>query len=98
RLALALAFVNRPELVFLDEPTTGLDARARRDLHADIMQMREDGHAVLLTTHYIDEAEALCDRIAIIDRGRIVATGTPADLIARSGLAAIVSFRADADV
>jgi ABC-2 type transport system ATP-binding protein len=96
RLALALAFVNRPELVFLDEPTTGLDARARRDLHADIARMRADGHTLLLTTHYIDEAEALCDRIAIIDRGRIVATGTPHELISRSGLAPTVRFGADA--
>jgi ABC-2 type transport system ATP-binding protein len=96
RLALALAFVNRPELVFLDEPTTGLDARARRDLHADIVRMKQEGHTLLLTTHYIDEAEALCDRIAIIDHGRIIATGTPGELIAGSGLAAIVSLGADA--
>ncbi|HEX6069402.1 MAG TPA: ABC transporter ATP-binding protein [Longimicrobiaceae bacterium] len=96
RLALALAFVNRPELVFLDEPTTGLDARARRDLHADIARMKQEGHTLLLTTHYIDEAEALCDRIAIIDHGRIIATGTPGELIAGSGLAAGVSLGADA--
>jgi ABC-2 type transport system ATP-binding protein len=96
RLALALAFVNRPELVFLDEPTTGLDARARRDLHADIARMKREGHTLLLTTHYIDEAEALCDRIAIIDHGRIIATGTPGELIASSGLAAVVRLGADA--
>lgn len=86
RLALALAFVNRPELVFLDEPTTGLDARARRDLHDDIRKMRADGHTLILTTHYIDEAEALCDRIAVIDRGRIITSGSPQELIAASGL------------
>jgi ABC-2 type transport system ATP-binding protein len=92
RLALALAFVNRPELVFLDEPTTGLDAQARRDLHAEIARMKHDGHTVLLTTHYIEEAEQLCDRVAIIDRGRIIATGAPRELIARSRAAAAVSL------
>ena len=75
RLALALAFVNKPELVFLDEPTAGLDPQSRRELHGEIAKMKHDGHTVLLTTHYLNEAEALCDRIAIIDRGRIVATG-----------------------
>jgi ABC-2 type transport system ATP-binding protein len=84
RLALALAFVNRPELVFLDEPTSGLDAQSRRELHAEVHRMKRDGHTVLLTTHYIEEAEQLCDRIAVIDRGRVIATGTPQDLVARS--------------
>jgi len=84
RLALALAFVNNPELVFLDEPTAGLDPQSRRELHGEIAKMKDDGHTVLLTTHYLNEAEALCDRIAIIDRGRIVATGTPRELVAGS--------------
>ena len=84
RLALALAFVNRPELVFLDEPTTGLDPQARRELHGAIAQMKRDGYTVLFTTHYLNEAEELCDRVAIIDRGRIVASGAPRDLIAQS--------------
>ena len=84
RLALALAFVNDPELVFLDEPTTGLDAQSRRDLHGEILRMKRDGHTVLLTTHDIDEVEALCDRIAVIDKGVIVATGATRDIIARS--------------
>jgi ABC-2 type transport system ATP-binding protein len=84
RLALALAFVNRPELVFLDEPTTGLDPQSRRELHASILQMKRDGYTVLFTTHYLDEAEALCDRVAIIDHGRIVATGAPRELIAQT--------------
>jgi ABC-2 type transport system ATP-binding protein len=84
RLAVALAFVNNPELVFLDEPTTGLDPQSRRELHADIAQMKRDGHTVLLTTHHIDEAELLCDRIAIIDRGSIIASGPPRSLIAES--------------
>src|SRR5262245_54135619 len=81
RLALALAFVNKPEIVFLDEPTSGLDAQSRRDLHGAIRQMREDGHTVLVTTHDIDEAQQLCDRVAIIDRGRVIAIGAPRDLI-----------------
>jgi ABC-2 type transport system ATP-binding protein len=84
RLALALAFVNRPRLVLLDEPTTGLDPQSRRELHAAIRRMKHDGYTVLFTTHYLDEAEALCDRVAIIDHGRIVATGTPRELIAQS--------------
>jgi len=84
RLAIALAFVNQPEVVFLDEPTTGLDAQSRRDLHGEIERMKHEGHTVLLTTHYIDEAEKLCDRIAIVDHGRIIASGTPRELIARS--------------
>lgn len=84
RLALALAFVNNPQLVVLDEPTTGLDAQVRRDLHADISRIKESGCTVLLTTHYLEEAERLCDRIAIIHGGQIVATGTPRELIARS--------------
>ncbi len=94
RLALALAFVNRPELVFLDEPTTGLDPQARRELHASIAQMKRDGYTVLFTTHYLDEAEALCDRVAIIDRGRIVATGAPHELIAQSNAQQRVTLRA----
>jgi ABC-2 type transport system ATP-binding protein len=92
RLALALAFVNLPDIVFLDEPTAGLDPQARRELHGEIARTREDGHTVLLTTHYIDEAEHLCDRVAIIDHGRIVALGTPHDLMAASKAAQSVSL------
>jgi ABC-2 type transport system ATP-binding protein len=93
RLAVALAFVNDPELIFLDEPTTGLDPQSRRDLHAEIAKMKRDGHTVLLTTHNIDEAEQLCDRIAIIDSGRIIASGPPRDLIAASSSAQNVLLR-----
>ena len=93
RLAVALAFVNDPELIFLDEPTTGLDPQSRRDLHEEIVQMKRDGHTVLLTTHNIDEAEQLCDRIAIIDRGRIIASGPPRDLIAASSSSQTVLLR-----
>ena len=92
RLALALAFVNQPELIVLDEPTAGLDPQARRDLHAEIARAKRDGYTVLLTTHYIDEAELLCDRVAIIDHGVIVATGTPQELMARSNAAPSVSL------
>jgi ABC-2 type transport system ATP-binding protein len=92
RLAVALAFVNDPELVFLDEPTTGLDPQSRRELHAEIARMKQDGRTVLLTTHYIEEAEQLCDRIAIIDRGRIIASGPPRSLIAASTIMQTVAL------
>jgi ABC-2 type transport system ATP-binding protein len=84
RLALALAFVNAPEVIVLDEPTAGLDAHARRELHAAIRSFRQDGVAVLLSTHDLDEAQQLCDRVAIMSSGRVAATGAPADLIAGS--------------
>lgn len=80
RLALACALVGRPELVFLDEPTAGLDAHARILVWELLARLRDDGVSVLLTTHLLDEAEALADRIVIIDHGRAVAAGTPADL------------------
>ena len=92
RLALALAFVNDPDLVFLDEPTAGLDPQSRRDLHAEIGAMKREGHTVLLTTHYIDEAEQLCDRIGIIDHGRLVAVGAPRELTAGSSATQSVSL------
>ncbi|MDB5171817.1 MAG: transporter related, partial [Phycisphaerales bacterium] len=84
RLALALAFVNEPEVLFLDEPTTGLDPQSRRDLHASILDMRREGRTVLLTTHYIEEAHALCDRVAIVDHGKVIAIGKPDELIAKA--------------
>lgn len=82
RLALALAFVNRPEVVLLDEPTTGLDPQARQEVHAEILRMKRDGHTVLLSTHYLEEAEQLCDRVAIVDRGRVIRSGSPRELMA----------------
>ena len=85
RLALALALVNSPELVLLDEPTAGLDAMVRRDIYALIEQLRAERRTVLLTTHYIEEAERLCDRVAIVDHGQIVALGTPRELVSKSG-------------
>jgi ABC-2 type transport system ATP-binding protein len=92
RLALALAFVNRPELVFLDEPTAGLDPQSRRELHGEIARMKEEGHTVLLTTHAIDEVERLCDRVAILDHGRIIAAGRPGELIGGSNAAPTVTL------
>jgi len=85
RLALALALINNPELVLLDEPTVGLDAMLRRDIYAIVERFRSEGRTVLLTTHYIEEAERLCDHVAIIDQGQVVAIGTPRELIERSG-------------
>jgi ABC-2 type transport system ATP-binding protein len=85
RLALALALVNDPELVLLDEPTAGLDAMVRRDIYALIEQLRAEQRTVLLTTHYIEEAERLANRVAIVDQGRLIALGTPRDLVQRSG-------------
>ncbi len=96
RLALALAFVNEPDVVILDEPTAGLDPSSRRELHAEIRRMKRDGRTVLLTTHYVEEAAQLCDRIAILDRGRVVATGRPADLIAQSSADKSVALTATA--
>jgi ABC-2 type transport system ATP-binding protein len=84
RLALALALVNDPQLLFLDEPTTGLDPQIRLEIHNLIEQMKSEKRTVLLTTHYIEEAERLCDRVAIIDEGRIVAMGTPRELQQKS--------------
>ena len=81
RLSLALTLINDPRLVFLDEPTTGLDPQARRALWDVVEQMREQGKTVLLTTHYMEEAEVLCQRVAIIDHGKILALGTPRDLV-----------------
>ncbi len=85
RLALALAMVNNPELVLLDEPTVGLDAQLRRDIYALIERFREEHRTTLLTTHYIEEAERLCDRVAIIDHGQLIALGTPRELVLQSG-------------
>lgn len=98
RLALALAFVNRPQVLFLDEPTTGLDPQSRRELHESIRRMRTEGKTVLMTTHYIEEAHDLCDRIAVIDGGRIIATDTPAGLIASSKTRPIIQLQTDRPV
>jgi ABC-2 type transport system ATP-binding protein len=92
RLALACALVGAPDLLFLDEPTTGLDPQARRQLWDVIEAFRGEGRTILLTTHYMDEAEKLCDRVAIVDHGRQIALGTPRELVASIGGEHLVEF------
>jgi ABC-2 type transport system ATP-binding protein len=92
RLALACALVGDPELLFLDEPTTGLDPQSRRQLWQLIERFKADGRSILLTTHYMDEAERLCDRVAIVDHGRMIALGAPQALIARLEAEHVVEF------
>lgn len=92
RLAMACALVGDPELLFLDEPTTGLDPQARRHLWDLVDELKQAGRSIILTTHYMDEAERLCDRVAIMDHGRIIALGTPQQLIASVGGDHIVEF------
>ncbi len=84
RLALALALVNDPRVLFLDEPTAGLDPQVRREMYDIVEELRREKKTILLTTHYIEEAERLCDRVAIIDHGRVIALGTPRELKQRS--------------
>ncbi len=84
RVALALAMVNDPALLFLDEPTTGLDPQVRHEIHGLIQELKDANRTILLTTHYIEEAERLCDRVAIIDAGRIIAMGTPREIQAQT--------------
>jgi ABC-2 type transport system ATP-binding protein len=92
RLAVAAALVGDPELLFLDEPTTGLDPQSRRQLWDILRRLREQGRTILLTTHYMDEAERLCDRVGIVDHGKVIALGTPAQLIARLGGEHLIEF------
>ncbi len=94
RLALACALVGDPDFLFLDEPTTGLDPQARRQLWDLIEQFKLQGRTILLTTHYMDEAERLCDRVAIMDHGKVIALGTPRELIASIGVEHMVEFSA----
>jgi ABC-2 type transport system ATP-binding protein len=95
RLALACALVGDPELFFLDEPTTGLDPQSRRQLWELIEGFKAAGRTVILTTHYMDEAERLCHRVAIVDHGKVIAQGTPRELIASLGSEHVVEFRLD---
>ena len=94
RLALACALVGDPDFLFLDEPTTGLDPQARRQLWELIEEFKESGRTILLTTHYMDEAERLCDRVAIMDHGKVIALGTPRELIASTCAEQMVEFTA----
>ena len=97
RLAVACALVGDPDLLFLDEPTTGLDPQSRRSLWEIIRDLRKRGRTILLTTHYMDEAEKLCDRVAVVDHGKVIAEGTPAGLIASLHGEHVVEFAVNGD-
>lgn len=90
RLALALALINDPQLIFLDEPTTGLDPQVRAEIHSLLEELKNERRTILMTTHYIEEAERLCDRVAIVDEGRIIAIDTPKKLQAQSKTASSI--------
>jgi ABC-2 type transport system ATP-binding protein len=96
RLALACALVGDPDVLFLDEPTTGLDPQARRQLWELIEEFKRAGRTILLTTHYMDEAERLCERVAIMDHGKIIALGSPRELVASIGVEHVVEFSVEA--
>ncbi len=98
RLAVACALVGNPEILFLDEPTTGLDPQSRLQLWQQVVDFRAGGGTVLLTTHYMDEAERLCDRVAIVDRGQVIALGTPAELISTLHAANVIEFAAEPEI
>ncbi len=95
RVAMALALVNDPAVLFLDEPTTGLDPQARRNVWGIITDLRDSGKTIILTTHYMEEAEKLCKRVGIIDQGNIIALDRPAALIAGTGLDSTIEFSSD---
>jgi ABC-2 type transport system ATP-binding protein len=97
RLAVACALVGEPDLLFMDEPTTGLDPHSRRQIWEIIRDRRRRGRTILLTTHYMDEAERLCDRVAVVDHGRVIALGTPSDLIASLRGEHVVEFSVNGD-
>ncbi len=92
RLAIACALVGNPDILFLDEPTTGLDPQSRRQLWEIVASFKGGGGTVVLTTHYMEEAERLCDRVAVMDHGRVIAQGTPRELIASLGAEEVVEF------
>jgi ABC-2 type transport system ATP-binding protein len=91
RLALACALAGAPDLLFLDEPTTGLDPQSRRQLWGVLERFRADGGTIVLTTHYMDEAQVLCDRVAIVDHGQVIALGTPLELIGKLAAPRVVT-------
>ena len=97
RLTIARALVNRPDVILLDEPTTGLDPQARQLLWDRLYELRRDGITLVITTHYMDEAEQLCDRLVIVDGGLVVAEGSPRDLVARHTTREVVEVRHDGD-
>jgi len=92
RLAVACALVGNPDLLFLDEPTTGLDPQSRRQLWDTIRRLGEQGRTTLLSTHYMDEAERLCNRVAVVDYGKVIALGSPAELVATLGGEHVIEF------
>ncbi|MFY9821982.1 MAG: ABC transporter ATP-binding protein [Thermoanaerobaculia bacterium] len=98
RLAVACALVGDPEVLFLDEPTTGLDPQSRLQLWQHIVDFRATGGTVLLTTHYMDEAERLCERVAIVDYGKVIALGTPAELISSLHAANVIEFSSEPEL
>ncbi|TMI48097.1 ABC transporter ATP-binding protein [Candidatus Bathyarchaeota archaeon] len=95
KVGLALSLVNNPEMLFLDEPTTGLDPQARRAVWEVIRELKKEGRSIMLTTHYLEEAEVLADRVAIMNKGKIAAIGTPAEIIAQHGSGERLEFRGD---
>ena len=95
RLALALALLNDPQMLFLDEPSAGLDPQARLEIHELIADLRREQRSILITTHYIEEAEKLCDRVAIVDEGRIVAIGSPQEIQARTQGHSVIEIRCE---
>lgn len=98
RLSIAVALVNDPKVLFLDEPTTGLDPQARRNLWELITQINNEGKTIVLTTHYLEEAEILCDRIAIMDHAKIIALDTTKNLIAQTGPGSSIVFKSETNV
>ena len=92
KLSIILALISNPEIIFLDEITTGLDPKARRDMWEIVKELKDEGKTIFLTTHYMEEAEFLCDRVAIIDKGKIVELDTPEKLIEKSGIEDMISF------
>jgi len=95
RLSIAVGLVNDPKVLFLDEPTTGLDPQARRNMWDLITQIKRQGKTIVLTTHYMEEAEVLCDRVAIMDHAKIISLDTPFNLLRNSGVESTITFRAD---
>jgi len=93
RLALAMALVNNPRILFFDEPTAGLDPQARREIYDIIEELRGEKKTIVYTTHYIEEAERLCDRVAVVDQGKVIALGTPRELKERSGNSTRIEVR-----
>ncbi len=98
RVTLALALVNDPDVVFLDEPTTGMDPAARRAVWDLVLELKRRGKTVILTTHYMEEAATLCDRVAVVDKGRIIAEGRPADLVREHFAETAIEFSAPAEI